>query len=45
MNRYFLIVLSVMLTLTARTDYIGFEQKGRLVTFDPKSHVRMSPTF
>lgn len=26
-------------------QYIGFEQKGRLVTFDPKSHVRMSPSF
>lgn len=28
-----------------KEQYIGFEQKGRLVTFDPKSHVRMSPSF
>lgn len=26
-------------------QYIGFEQGGRLVTFNPKSHVRMSPSF
>lgn len=26
-------------------QYIGFEQKGKLVTFNPKSHVRMSPSF
>lgn len=26
-------------------QYIGFEQKGRLVAFNPKSHVRMSPSF
>lgn len=25
--------------------YIGFEQKGKLITFNPKSHVRMSPSF
>ena len=28
-----------------KEQYIGFEQKGRLVTFDAKSHVRMSPSF
>lgn len=26
-------------------QYIGFEQKGKLITFNPKSHVRMSPSF
>ena len=26
-------------------QYIGFEQKGKLVAFNPKSHVRMSPSF
>ena len=26
-------------------QYIGFEQKGKLVTFNPESHVRMSPSF
>lgn len=26
-------------------QYIGFEQANRLVLFDPKSHVRMSPAF
>ena len=28
-----------------KEQYIGFEQKGRLVAFDPTSHVRMSPSF
>lgn len=28
-----------------KEQYIGFEQKGRLVTFDAQSHVRMSPSF
>ena len=28
-----------------KEQYIGFEQKGKLITFDPKSHVRMSPSF
>lgn len=28
-----------------KEQYIGFEQKGQLVTFDPNSHVRMSPSF
>mgnify|MGYP000593535141 FL=1 len=26
-------------------QYIGFEQKGKLITFNPKSHVRMFPSF
>lgn len=26
-------------------QYIGFEQKEKLITFNPKSHVRMSPSF
>ena len=26
-------------------QYFGFEQKGKLITFSPKSHVRMSPSF
>lgn len=26
-------------------QYIGFEQKGKLITFNPKFHVRMSPSF
>ena len=26
-------------------QYIGFEQKGKLITFNPESHVRMSPSF
>ena len=26
-------------------QYVGFEQKGKLITFNPKSHVRMSPSF
>lgn len=26
-------------------QYIGFEQKGKLITFNPQSHVRMSPSF
>lgn len=28
-----------------KEQYIGFEQANRLVLFDPKSHVRMSPAF
>lgn len=28
-----------------KEQYIGFEQKGKLVTFNPESHVRMSPSF